>query len=87
MVRHPMILHYRKTRKGEWYWIVIAANNEPLARSSESYKELRDARRCWELIRGRLTATIEHAPTRADVRVPRVRKHAAPRAHKDLPSA
>ncbi len=32
----------KKDNKDEWYWIYYAKNKEPIARSSESYKNRED---------------------------------------------
>ncbi|WP_345783412.1 DUF1508 domain-containing protein [Stenotrophomonas maltophilia group sp. Smal35] len=32
----------KKDNRGEWYWIYYARNREPIARSSESYKNRSD---------------------------------------------
>jgi uncharacterized protein YegP (UPF0339 family) len=40
----------KKDAKGEWYWILNAANGEPLARSTDGYKNRQDCLHCIKLV-------------------------------------
>ena len=41
----------KKDSKGEWYWILNAANGEKLARSTDGYKNRQDCLHCIKLVR------------------------------------
>lgn len=42
----------KKDNRGEWYWIYYAKNAEPIARSTESYKNRADCRHSISLMQG-----------------------------------
>ena len=48
---------YEQDHRGEWRWTAVASNGEPIAVSSEGYKDLRDCLRAIALIKG--SATVE----------------------------
>lgn len=50
----------KKDSKSEWYWVLNAANGEPLARSTDGYKNRQDCLHCIALVRelGKLRSNV-----------------------------
>jgi len=50
----------RKDTKGEWYWVLNAANGQALARSTDGYKNRQDCLHCIKLVRdlSKLTGNV-----------------------------
>ncbi len=58
-----------KDNKGEYYWVFVAKNNEPIARSSESYKKLEDCIHSIRLVMDTTTSEMVYllTPGKAEI--------------------
>lgn len=50
--------HMSKDARGEWRWIYYARNAEPIAKSSEGYRNRSDCEHSINLVKGSSTHTV-----------------------------
>jgi uncharacterized protein YegP (UPF0339 family) len=60
----------KKDAKGEWYWVLNASNGEPIARSTDGYKNRQDCLHSIKIVRDLAKAPVWDLSGNSPARVP-----------------